>query len=54
VKEEHEEMFPQARAAKVDLKALGEAIAARKKELSGGAAPASDAVRRAMSSSMPA
>ena len=36
VKEEQEEMFPQARAAKVDLKALGAKIAARKQELSGG------------------
>ncbi len=54
VKEEDAEMFPQARAAKVDLKALGKAIAARKKELSGGAAPASDTVRRAMTSSIPA
>jgi len=35
VKEEQKEMFPQARKAKVDLKALGARIAARKAELTG-------------------
>ena len=49
VKEEHEEMFPQARAAKVDLKALGAKIAARKQELSGGGEPAGDLLQRVMS-----
>jgi hemerythrin superfamily protein len=33
VKEEEGEMFPQARKAKLDLMALGEAIAARKQEV---------------------
>lgn len=33
VKEEEGEMFPQARKAKLDLMALGEAIAARKQEI---------------------
>ena len=33
VKEEHEEMFPKARKAKVDSVQLGEQISARKKEL---------------------
>jgi hypothetical protein len=33
VKEEHEEMFPKAAKAKVDMIALGEQIAARKKKL---------------------
>jgi len=33
VKEEEEEMFPKARKAKLDLMALGEAIAARKQQI---------------------
>ncbi|MEX2199513.1 MAG: hemerythrin domain-containing protein [Burkholderiales bacterium] len=33
VKEEREEMFPKARKAKIDLRALGEQIEKRKKEL---------------------
>lgn len=33
VKEEQNEMFPKARATKLDMKALGEQIAARKEEL---------------------
>lgn len=33
VKEEHKEMFPKAKKAKVDLQALGEEMAARKMEL---------------------
>ena len=33
VEEEHDEMFPKARKAKIDLKALGEKMAARKQEL---------------------
>lgn len=33
VKEEHDEMFPKARKAKIDLRALGERIEKRKKEL---------------------
>jgi hemerythrin superfamily protein len=33
VKEEEDEMFPKARKAKLDLMALGEAIAARKQEI---------------------
>lgn len=33
VAEEHKEMFPQAKASKLDLKALGERMAARKAEL---------------------
>ena len=33
VKEEHSEMFPQIKASKLDTKALGEQMAARKKEL---------------------
>ena len=33
VEEEHDEMFPKARKAKMDLKALGEQMAARKREL---------------------
>lgn len=33
VKEEEEEMFPKARKAKLDLMALGEAIATRKQEI---------------------
>jgi hemerythrin-like domain-containing protein len=40
VKEEHEEMFPKAKKAKVDMAALGEQMAARKQELAAGAAPA--------------
>jgi hypothetical protein len=40
VKEEHEEMFPKARKAKVDLASLGEQMAARKRELAGNAAEA--------------
>jgi hemerythrin superfamily protein len=40
VKEEHEEMFPKVRKAKLDLGALGEQMAARKRELSGDAAEA--------------
>jgi len=35
VKEEHEELFPQARKAKVDTLALGKQIVLRKKELQG-------------------
>jgi len=35
VKEEHEEMFPKVRKAKVDLSALGEQLAARKQEMAG-------------------
>lgn len=35
VKEEHEEIFPKARKAKVDLGALGEQLAARKQQISG-------------------
>jgi hypothetical protein len=53
VKEEHEEMFPQARAAKVNLKALGATIVARKQELSGGS-EAGDALQRVMASPTPA
>ena len=34
VKEEHEELFPKCRKARMDLKAIGAAMAARKKELS--------------------
>jgi len=34
VKEEHEEIFPKARKAKVDLGALGEQLAARKQQIS--------------------
>jgi len=33
VEEEEKEMFPKARKAKLDLAALGEAIAARKEEI---------------------
>ena len=40
VDEEHKEMFPKAKKAKVDLVALGEQMAARKEELADGAAPA--------------
>jgi hemerythrin-like domain-containing protein len=36
VKEEHEEMFPKARKAKVDMAGLGARIMRRKKELQGG------------------
>jgi hypothetical protein len=53
VKEEHEEMFPQARAAKVNSKALGATIVARKQELSGGS-EAGDALQRVMASPTPA
>ena len=35
VKEEHEEMFPKARASKLDMVALGARMAARKLELKG-------------------
>lgn len=48
VKEEQEEMFPQARAAKVDLKALGAKMAARKQELSGGGQAVGDLLERVM------
>ena len=40
VKEEHEEMFPKAKKAKVDLAALGEQMAARKRELAANPAEA--------------
>jgi hypothetical protein len=33
VNEEHKEMFPKAKKAKIDLRHLGEEIAARKEEL---------------------
>ena len=39
VKEEEGEMFPKARAAKLDLKALGAQLAARKRELLAGYVP---------------
>lgn len=50
VKEEHEEMFPKARSAQVDLKALGEAIATRKRELSKEDAAATAGARRTAAS----
>ena len=37
VKEEHEEMFPQVRKTRLDLKALGERMQARKTQLKAGA-----------------
>jgi hypothetical protein len=54
VKEEHEQMFPKARKAKVDLKALGAAIAQRKRELSGNDGTKPDLIQRVMSSYLPA
>jgi hemerythrin-like domain-containing protein len=54
VKEEHEQMFPKARKTKVDLKALGAAIAQRKRELSGNDGTKPDLIRRVMSSYLPA
>jgi len=50
VKEEQQEMFPKARSAKVDLKALGKAIAERKQELSGSGGTAGEGARRAAAS----
>lgn len=40
VKEEQNELFPQVRKTKLDLKAIGEQLLARKQELTEGAAPA--------------
>jgi hemerythrin-like domain-containing protein len=37
VDEEHKEMFPQAKKAKIDLETLGEEMAARKRELASAA-----------------
>jgi Hemerythrin HHE cation binding domain len=54
VREEHEEMFPKARKAKVDLKALGAEIAARKERLSRDVGTKPDLIQRVMSSYLPA
>lgn len=43
VKEEHAEMFPKAKKAGIDLNALGEQLAARKRELAGDGGDAGEA-----------